>query len=380
MKAPKQMQKPENWQDFETLCKKLRWEIRKCPEIKKNWRSWQKQYGVDVYWVPKCENGYYWIQCKGKDEYVHAQLTKEEVDLELKKAMEFAPKLQKLYFATTANKDVNIEEYVRKKDLENRAKWLFEVHIFSREDIVDLIEENKNTYNFYMKSIDFKSHYNAEVTFNDFSVNKTEEVPFLKTKKQYKYIERSQAEQQQIKLNKMIQKTVSWAWMWMNKEVLENYSLIEIRLTLSNTWSEQLDNCKIYLDFKWEIENISGRWVNYMIPIKDQNIDTRINDEDKSWKLEKPKKNYLLPWDTYTFDQIYILPKSDGWEIVIHRELLSTQLKLNWELTVQVEGKLAEHEEIIEVDTKDEEKVETVVENFILTNELKKKFDISLDN
>lgn len=42
-----------------------------------------------------------------------------------------------LVFATTANKDVKIEGYIRKKDIENRAKGLFAIDIASWEDIVD---------------------------------------------------------------------------------------------------------------------------------------------------------------------------------------------------------------------------------------------------
>jgi hypothetical protein len=49
MKAKKQLRKPENWQDFESLCKKLWGEIWNCPEIKKNGRKGQPQHGVDIY-------------------------------------------------------------------------------------------------------------------------------------------------------------------------------------------------------------------------------------------------------------------------------------------------------------------------------------------
>ena len=36
MQISKSLPKPQNWQDFETLCKKLWGEIWSCPEIKKN--------------------------------------------------------------------------------------------------------------------------------------------------------------------------------------------------------------------------------------------------------------------------------------------------------------------------------------------------------
>jgi len=65
----KSIRKPENWQDFENLCKKLWGEIWDCAEIKKNGRSGQNQQGVDVYGIPKFDTEYYGIQCKGKDDY-----------------------------------------------------------------------------------------------------------------------------------------------------------------------------------------------------------------------------------------------------------------------------------------------------------------------
>ena len=50
MQAPTQIQKPANWQDFETLCMKLWGRIWDCADtIKKNGRAGQKQYGVDIY-------------------------------------------------------------------------------------------------------------------------------------------------------------------------------------------------------------------------------------------------------------------------------------------------------------------------------------------
>lgn len=116
MIAPTQIRPPENWQDFELLCKKLWGEIWNCSDtIKRNGRSGQKQCGVDVYGTPNSSVEYYGIQCKGKDNYTHAQLTKKEIDAEITKAKNFKPALKAFYFATTAVKDATIEEYIREK-------------------------------------------------------------------------------------------------------------------------------------------------------------------------------------------------------------------------------------------------------------------------
>ncbi len=76
MIASTQIRPPENWQDFELLCKKLWGEIWNCSDtIKLNGRSGQNQCGVDIYGTPNGGVEYYGIQCKGKDNYTHAQLT-----------------------------------------------------------------------------------------------------------------------------------------------------------------------------------------------------------------------------------------------------------------------------------------------------------------
>lgn len=159
------IRKPENWQDFESLCKKLWGEIWDCAEIKKNGRSGQNQHGVDIYGIPKFDSEHYGIQCKGKDEYSDASLSSKEIDDEIEKAKKFSPPLKKLYFATTANKDAKIEEYVRIKDLENRKSNLFEIHLFCWEDIADLIEENKKTFDWYIRNINHKTQFSIDVSF-----------------------------------------------------------------------------------------------------------------------------------------------------------------------------------------------------------------------
>ena len=69
MKISQSLPRPENWQDFESLCKKLWGEIWSCAEIKKNGRSGQKQAGINLYGILKGETSYFGIQCKGKDKY-----------------------------------------------------------------------------------------------------------------------------------------------------------------------------------------------------------------------------------------------------------------------------------------------------------------------
>lgn len=53
MIAPVQIRKPQNWSDFEKLCKKLWGDIWCCSDTIQHGRSGQSQSGVDVYELPK---------------------------------------------------------------------------------------------------------------------------------------------------------------------------------------------------------------------------------------------------------------------------------------------------------------------------------------
>lgn len=168
MKSPNQIKPPENWQDFEALCKKLWGEIWNCSDtIKRNGRNGQKQCGVDIYGIPKNELDYYGIQCKGKDRYTNAQLTKNEIDSEISKAMSFKPTLKGFYFASTAAKDVYIEEYIRIKDIDSRINGNFAINVFFWEDIVDLLKENRNTYNWYVNDCLYLDNTDAAIFFEN---------------------------------------------------------------------------------------------------------------------------------------------------------------------------------------------------------------------
>jgi len=167
MIAPTQLKKPSNWQDFEALCKLLLGEIWDCSDsIKRHGRQGQNQHGVDVYAYVEKYKGYCGIQCKGKDEYTNAQLSEDEIDLEIEKAKAFEPALSLLVFATTANKDAKIEGYIRKKDVENRKLGLFKIDIASWEDIVDHLEHYRETYNWYVNNCQFKDATDISVTFD----------------------------------------------------------------------------------------------------------------------------------------------------------------------------------------------------------------------
>ena len=341
MKAAKTLGRPENWQDFETLCKKLWGEIWKCPEIKKNGRAGQAQNGVDVYGIPSHEDDYYGIQCKGKDEYTHKQLTAKEIDTEIEKAKSFEPKLKKLYFATTAVKDAEIEKIVRLKNAEHKKKKLFEVHLFSWEDIVDLIEENRETYDYYVHSINFKSANSVAVTFPDDTRELTIVPKFRKTITHYKqkivpqnplfgnpifdHINRQQSYAQIISVS--------------TSKTEVNYSFCQFYLRIHNTGDAPIEDYKILLEFEGEIVELSDTnekttgfaLINMNVRIPD----TFLYSDSMTGKIV-PRKNILVGDDTFASDDIFLKPTYKESKIVLRWKLISKSFKQSGELLINV--------------------------------------------
>jgi hypothetical protein len=164
----KDLRKPKNWQDFEKLCKILWGEIWACPNtIKINGRRGQNQMGVDIYAIPQGEEGYFGIQCKCKDENLNSKMNVSEIDQIIVEAKEFKPELKSLLIATTSPKDSIIEEYVRKINLDLIQNKLFSIELFCWEDIVDLINENPNTFRWYITENNFKEKYDVDILFDN---------------------------------------------------------------------------------------------------------------------------------------------------------------------------------------------------------------------
>lgn len=261
----KTMEKPVNWQDFEYLCKKLWGEIWNCPSIKKNGQQGQSQNGVDVYGIPSGETDYFGIQCKGKDDYTKAQLTEKEIDEEIQKALTFKPPLKSFIFATTANKDAKIEEYIRLKNVENRKNGNFSIDLYSWEDIADLIEENKNTYDWYVNGLLHKNTRQLEVLFNGSADLITVEPEFIKTITVNRHVKREEKKVTE-KLGGIIDYSqfytpVTAAQAHIITSAKEyNRSLIPLEIEVNNIGSEALENCRIEIsvdspDIKFKKEN-----------------------------------------------------------------------------------------------------------------------------
>lgn len=220
--------------------------------IKRHGRQGQNQHGVDVFSYVERYCGYCAIQCKGKDEYTNAQLTEEEIDAEIIKALDFEPKLKLLVFATTANKDAKIEGYIRKKDIENRSKGLFAIDIASWEDIVDHLERYRTTYNWYVNNCQFKDSTNVFVTFN----GKTQvsiHPEYLRTTVRYEYKKLTQIERaMQEQLKDLVLPSISMSIMPWSRPKKIDKRWCEFCIRIENTGKTVIRNPKLIVFFRPE--------------------------------------------------------------------------------------------------------------------------------
>ena len=330
-----------------------------------NGRKGQSQHGVDVYGIPKGEPSYYGIQCKGKDDYMHKQLKKGEIDREIELAKSFNPKLYKLYFTTTANKDATIEEYIRIKDIENRKIGLFEVHLFSWEDIVDLIDENRETHDWYMNLNKYKVKSDVQVTFeNEMDELKTV-VPFCQKFTHYK---------QRIipATNSSLYSYASFKMPKIAGEIFdkkgENKSYLKFRLKIENVGNSPIDNPKLIIQLKGDYESIEDENFENIFITHDVETDIKINKEQGKIFINPTSKVLALD-EEYLTNLICTKPNIEGSLIELEWKFISNALKKEGVLSLKIDTKLVRKDVDKFVDNKSEERVEENIEDYFEENE-----------
>lgn len=340
MEASLKLRQPEHWQDFETLCKKLWGEIWNCPEIQKNGRLGQKQNGVDIYGIPLGEKMYFGIQCKGKDEYTHQQFTEKEIDQEIEKAKTFEPPLKKLYFATTALKDVTIERYIRIKNTENIANGIFEVYLFSWEDIIDLIDENKHTHDWYVLSLNYKTSKSVSVSFQNGLKEITLQPKFKK--QNVKYIQKIVPANGVFTLGDY--KNQLGRYPKSNLEINSlfstsyNLSFVTFMFKIQNTGVAPIEDFKIFFDFEGEIQSIATtNEINTgVLRTIAHNSNIILSDEMKNGTVS-PKQTILVSEDIFTSDEIYIKVSPVEAVICVTWKLVSKDFKDSGQLKIIIQ-------------------------------------------
>lgn len=355
----KQLRKPENWQDFESLCKVLWGEIWNCPEIKKNGRTGQTQHGVDVYGTPQGETEYYGIQCKGKDDYTDAELTEKEIDKEIAKAMHFKPKLKKFYFATTANKDATIEEYIRLKDEESRKNGNFEIHLFSWEDIVDLIDENKHTHDWYITNIGFKLKHSVEITFGTGETHLDFNPKLLKN--HVTYCQREKKERWGIGLPHMSPDYSRETRLeqlyeaqpkryYMNGQT-HNLSSCVFNLVINNDGNVPIENYKMYISFNAPsiVVDTVSKQRQFLDSFK-YSYNTFMYQNSNDCVFE-PNEQILVQTDKISTDKICLRPTiEDSQDIILEYEFVAKDFNKKGQLTIHLENTIEEKNTVEETD------------------------------
>ena len=370
MLAPTQIKKPSNWQDFEKLCKLLWGEVWCCEDsIKRHGRQGQNQHGVDVYAYVDKYQGYCGIQCKGKDDYTNAQLTEAEIDVEIAKALTFEPSLKLLIFATTANKDTKIEGYIRKKDVENRNKGLFKVDIASWEDIVDLMERYRQTYNWYVNNCQFKEATDVSVTF-DGNEEVTIHPEYVRVTTHYEYKELSSLELTMNQLNVWkMQPPIIFTPPWNQpRKINKTWCVLDIRI--ENVGSTVIKNSKFILHFRADdIRKIDDNF-HYCndIFVNDAmmaQINTRKDANREVFQTYKneieyrPKETVFVQTDIRKFS-ISLKPADGITQIPLFWKFLCEDYRKEGVLLINVEPKIEEKTEVITIYDEDELKPDEV--------------------
>lgn len=346
----KTLRKPENWQYFESLCKKLWGELWEIPyKIKKNGRLGQPQNGVDVYGIPKNEKGYWGIQCKGKnDDYLNSKLTNLEIDEEIKKAKKFSPKLEVFIIATTQNKDVGIEQYVREKDIENRKIGSFEIILLCWEDIVDLIEGNRETLNWYLGINNFRDKYDFELVFSNGTNQATIKPKFLKSITKYRTIHPNLEVPKHIQM--MLPKIPTT--MFESNEV--NRSWCSLDISLKNIGDVVLEDwyVKLKLDKAQKIDDDFN--VHFLLNEQTKQImyDNRTlwGYEDTNEFLYEPAKKEPLIQKSGRKFTIYFIPEFDQKTLKINWEFFARDFDKTGVLEVKLEPEFKEEINYVKVD------------------------------
>jgi len=363
----KQISKPENWQDFEGLCKKLWGEIWNIPnKIKKNGRLGQPQSGVDVYGIPRNEKGYWGIQCKGKDEYVHAKLKKAEVDQEIKNATKFRPELKVFIIATSANKDVEIEEYVRIKDLESQEKGKFEILLFCWEDIVDLIEENRDTFNYYVHENQFRSKHDFEAYLNDFCKEIEIKPKFFRKIRRYRVVKPTKSEGfSNIELTGNLLSSYDFSKMpklnYANMGFMKpnyNHAIAKFEIVLENKGTTVIEDWRVTFDIEGEFKKMNDSKYNSMgtgygmIDIQYEQLKRTYIDENRIHF--KPRENKPLIQKDNTYFEVKITPFPKEYTISIKWKLLARDFDKEGELFVNVKPEFEDEFEYVDVNNEDQ--------------------------
>lgn len=136
---------PTSWSEFEDIVlsvAKIRW---KGCNFTGHGRQGQKQDGVDIYGRDE-QRRYVGIQCKNTVDGFTADL----IEIEVKSAKKFRPKLSFLFLATTARRDSKLQKLARRISRRQQKAGSFEVELLFWADVCnDLTSDDDRFYQHY---------------------------------------------------------------------------------------------------------------------------------------------------------------------------------------------------------------------------------------
>lgn len=298
-------------------------------------------------------------------------MTESEIDNEIAKALLFTPKLKSFYFATTANKDAHIEEYIRNKNLESISNGGFEIDIFAWEDIVDLIEAHRNIYNWYLNNCSYKDVSDVDV-FIDWKKEYTIYPEYYRITREY-YLKPQNMffiSQEELRLLKTNTQFMSLNNV-LNPPSKHDYRWCTIPINIYNIGKTVIENYKLSIIIENVLE-ISDKFHYYNSRLMDQAAVAQINARKDAQRevfesteycnvIEyRPKERILVQDDHRTF-KIAVKPKDNVQSIKIRWILYSRNYKKEGELLLNVEPKFEDKKEKVEVDNIDELKENEVI-------------------
>lgn len=365
----KSIRKPKNWEDFETLCKKLWQEELGSKTFKKNGRNGQKQNGVDISGIPSGGKKYWGIQCKLKTD--NGKLTEKEIFEEVSFAEKFEPELEHLIIASTAPKDVKIEAAVRVENIKRKKQAKFGIELYCWDDIEDLIGDNYNTHQWYMQNLDVQRSHAVNVTFRNGSSTKTVNPKFLKKIKKYIYtppkleaemtiplIDLSEHQQAMAQMAKLTALNIPDMSSLFGSRCKVNYAWCNFDVFFENIGGSALKNWKL----RFFVEPIDGVFDD---PEERINNSLIFSIEKKPWKIQWENEALYRDPDFLPFVQkdsrcisLSIKPSVEAIEIKIRWELIAEDFNDDGILVLNVEPKIKEQEEEVIVESSKEERVE----------------------
>ncbi|MCU6236705.1 hypothetical protein KWH75_06440 [Morganella morganii] len=154
-----QYQPPEDWRDFERLCKVIFAKKFQIQELSLYGRQGSKQNGVDLFGRYRHWYSALGVQCKLKQNYPMKCITVKEVADEINKAKEFKPELSHYIVATTAPRNIQVQDYLH-NEVASDDTLRFSVDVCFWDDIQDYLNDFPDVANRF-----YNNKENSELFF-----------------------------------------------------------------------------------------------------------------------------------------------------------------------------------------------------------------------